>query len=73
MELRDKEDTMNFINDNPVLRVLSILLCFIVGLVLVFTGWMKTGQMEGLIQMLIGIGVLLVALAIYNHPFRDRK
>ena len=73
MELKAKEDTMNFINENPVLRVLSILLCFIVGLVLVYTGWTKTGELAGLIQMLIGVGVLLVALAIYNHPFRDRK
>ena len=64
---------MNFINENPVLRVLSILLCFLAGLVLVFTGWMKTGEMSGLIQMLIGVGVLLLALAIYNHPFRDKK
>ena len=64
---------MNFINDNPILRVGSILLCFLLGLFLVFTGWEKTGQMEGLLQMLVGVGVLLVALAIYNHPFRDRK
>ena len=64
---------MNFINDNPILRVISILLCFLLGLFLVFTGWEKTGQMAGLIQMLIGVGVLLIALAIYNHPFRDRK
>ena len=73
MELKDKEDVMNFINDNPILRVISILLCFLLGLFLVFTGWEKTGQMAGLIQMLIGVGVLLIALAIYNHPFRDRK
>ena len=64
---------MNFINQNPVLRVLSILLCFLGGIALVLTGWMKTGEIEGLIQMIIGVGVLLVALAIYNHPFRDRK
>ena len=64
---------MNFINDNPILRVLSILLCFLLGLFWVFTGWAKTGQMEGLLQMLAGVGVLLVALAIYNHPFRDKK
>ena len=64
---------MKFINENPILRVLSILLFFITGLVLVFTGWMKTGELSGLIQMLIGVGVLLIALAIYNHPFRDKK
>ncbi|MBR5316677.1 MAG: hypothetical protein IKU39_02135 [Lachnospiraceae bacterium] len=64
---------MKFINENPVLRVASILVCFIVGLVLVFTGWKQTGELGGLIQMLIGVGVLLTALAIYNYPYRDKK
>ena len=61
---------MKFINDNPVLRVVSILACFIIGLVLVITGWMQTGELGGLIQMLIGVGVLLIALAIYNDPYK---
>ena len=61
---------MKFINDNPVLRVASILTCFVVGLVLVITGWQQTGELGGLIQMLIGVGVLLTALAIYNDPYR---
>ena len=64
---------MKFINENPVLRVASILVCFIVGLVLVFTGWKQTGELGGLIQMLIGVVVLLTALAIYNYPYRDKK
>lgn len=61
---------MKFINDNPVLRVASILICFVLGLVLVFTGWKQTGELGGLIQMLIGVGVLLVAIAIYNDPYK---
>ena len=61
---------MKFINDNPVLRVASILLCFVGGLVLVFTGWQQTGELGGLIQMIVGVGVLLIALAIYNHPYK---
>ena len=64
---------MKFINDNPVLRVASILVCFIGGLVLVFTGWQQTGELGGLIQMLIGVGVLLASLAIYNEPYCDRR
>ena len=64
---------MKLINENPVLRVLSILCCFIVGLVLVFTGWKQTGELGGLIQMLIGVGILLMAIAIYNYPYRDKK
>lgn len=64
---------MNFINENPILRVASITICFIAGLVLVFTGWKMTGQLNGLIQMLIGVGVLILALAIYNYPYRDKR
>lgn len=64
---------MNFINENPILRTVSILVCFLAGLVLVFTGWKQTGELSGLIQMLVGVGVLLVALAIYNYPYRDKR
>ena len=61
---------MKFINDNPILRVASILICFLGGFVLVITGWQQTGELGGLIQMLIGVGVLLIALGIYNYPYR---
>lgn len=64
---------MNLINDNPIFRVLSILLCFITGMGLVITGWQRTGELGGLIQMVIGVGVLLLALAVYNYPFRCKK
>ena len=64
---------MNFINENPILRMASITICFIAGLVLVFTGWKMTGELNGLIQMLIGVGVLILALAIYNYPYRDKR
>ena len=64
---------MKFINDNPVLRVTSILVCFLAGIILVFTGWKQTGDLGGLIQMLIGVAVLLVALAIYNEPYSDKR
>lgn len=64
---------MKFINENPVLRVASILVCFLVGVILVFTGWKQTGDLGGLIQMLIGVAVLLLALAIYNEPYSDKR
>jgi len=64
---------MKFLDDNPAIRIGAILICFIGGLVLVYTGWLKTGDLGGLIQMVIGVGVLLIALAIYNHPYRDKK
>ena len=64
---------MKFINENPVLRVASILVCFLAGVILVFTGWNQTGDLGGLIQMLIGVAVLLLALAIYNEPYSDKR
>ncbi|MBR5566187.1 MAG: hypothetical protein IKW08_08515 [Roseburia sp.] len=64
---------MKFINENPVLRVASILVCFLAGVILVFTGWKQTGDLGGLIQMLIGVAVLLLALAIYNEPYSDKR
>lgn len=64
---------MKFINENPVLRVASILVCFLLGVILVFTGWKQTGELGGLIQMLIGVAVLLLALAIYNEPYSDKR
>ena len=64
---------MKFINENPVLRVASILICFLAGVILVFTGWKQTGDLGGLIQMLIGVAVLLLALAIYNEPYSDKR
>ena len=64
---------MNFINENPILRMASITICFIAGLVLVFTGWKMTGQMAGLIKMLVGVAFLLVSLKIYNIAFEDSK
>ena len=64
---------MKFINENPVLRVASISVCFLLGVILVFTGWKQTGDLGGLIQMLIGVAVLLLALAIYNEPYSDKR
>ena len=64
---------MKFINENPVLRVASISVCFLLGVILVFTGWKQTGDLGGLIQMLIGVAVLLLALSIYNEPYSDKR
>lgn len=64
---------MKYINENPILRVLSILILSLSGMVLVITGWLRTGELGGLIQMVIGVGVLLLALAVYNYPYRCKK
>ena len=64
---------MEFFKENPGIRVLLILISVIVALFLVFTGWQMTGQMGGLIKMIVGVGFLLVALKIYNITFEDPK
>jgi hypothetical protein len=64
---------MKYITEHPILRMLLILLFFLSGIILVITGWKKTGELEGLIQMVVGVGGLLLALAVYNYPYRCRK
>ena len=32
-----------------------------------------TGQMNGLLIMIVGLILLVLALAIYNKPFQDKK
>ena len=52
------------------LRVILIALFFVVGLVLTIVGWKMTGKLEGLGLMLLGIVLLLVALFVYNAPYK---
>ena len=60
---------MNFWKEHVVLRLVLIAAFFVVGLVLVISGWKMTGEMAGLIRMVIGVLMLLVALYIYNKPY----
>ena len=60
---------MNFWKEHVVLRLVLIAAFFVVGLVLVIGGWKMTGEMDGLIRMVIGVLLLLVALYIYNKPY----
>ena len=64
---------MEFFKENPKIRILLILVSFIVAIFLVITGWQMTGQMAGLIKMIVGVAFLLVALKIYNINFEDTK
>ena len=64
---------MKFWKEHTALRVSLIALLFIVGLALVIGGWSMTGQMSGLIIMIVGLVLLIAALAIYNRPFQDPK
>ncbi len=64
---------MNFWKEHTALRVCLIALLFVAGLALVLWGWTMTGQMTGLLIMIVGLILLVLALAIYNKPFQDKK
>ena len=55
------------------MRAAFIAAFFVVGLILVFTGWKMTGELAGLGLMIFGVVLLLAALFIYNKPFETRK
>ena len=61
---------MNFWKEHTTLRGVLILLFFVIGMVLTIVGWKMTGKLEGLGLMLVGIVLLLVALFVYNAPYR---
>ena len=64
---------MEFFKQNPGIRIILILVSFVIAIFLVITGWQMTGQMAGLIKMMVGVAFLLVALKIYNINFEDPK
>lgn len=55
------------------LRALLMFIFVVVGLALVIIGWQMTGEMTGLIIMIVGVILLLTALLLYNKPFEDPK
>ena len=64
---------MEFFKENPRIRMIFITVSFVIAIFLVITGWQMTGQMVGLIKMIVGVAFLLVALKIYNITFEDPK
>ena len=64
---------MEFFKENPGVRVAVIAVSFVLAIFLVVTGWQLTGQMAGLIKMIVGVAFLLVALKAYNITFEDPK
>mgnify|MGYP003425371606 CR=1 FL=1 len=64
---------MKFWKDHAALRIVLMVLFFVVGLALVLYGWSLTGQMTGLILMLVGIILMLTTLLIYNQRFASRS
>ena len=64
---------MNFWKDHVKLRITLMLLFFVVGLALVLIGWSMTGEMTGLILMLVGIILMLTTLFLYNKAYQTPK
>ena len=62
---------MEFLKENPGIRILLIVVSFVIAIFLVITGWKMTGEMAGLIKMVAGVAFLLVALKIYNITFEE--
>ena len=61
---------MDFWKNHTTLRGVLIVLFFALGMILTVAGWKMTGKLEGLGLMLVGIILLLVALFVYNAPYR---
>ena len=61
---------MNFWKNHLGLRATLIILFAAVGMILTLVGWKMTGKLEGLGLMLLGIILLLVALFVYNAPYK---
>ena len=64
---------MNFWKEHSQLRIILMLITFVLGMVLIIRGWMMTGQMAGLVLMLVGVALILATLYLYNARFADRK
>ena len=60
-----------FWKEHVALRITLIALAFILGMVLIVAGWKLTGQLKGLVIMLAGLLLLLLALYLYNKPYQD--
>lgn len=64
---------MAFWKEHPALRIVVIAVLFVLAITLVIVGWTMTGELAGLGIMILGVALLLAALAIYNKPFEDGK
>ena len=63
---------MQFWKNHPALRIVLMAVLFAAAMVLVIAGWKMTGELAGLGIMVVGVFLLLVVLAIYNEPYRDK-
>ena len=63
---------MEFWKNHPALRIVLMAVLFVAAMALVIAGWKMTGELAGLGIMVAGVFLLLVVLAIYNEPYRDK-
>ena len=63
---------MEFWKNHPALRIVLMTVLFAAAMALVIAGWKMTGELAGLGIMVVGVFLLLVVLAIYNEPYRDK-
>lgn len=63
---------MQFWKNHPALRIVLMAVLFVVAMAMVVGGWQMTGELAGLGIMVVGVFLLLVVLAIYNEPYRDK-
>lgn len=63
---------MQFWKNHPALRIVLMAVLFAAAMALVIAGWKMTGELAGLGIMVVGVFLLLVVLAIYNEPYRDK-
>ncbi|MEG1857506.1 MAG: hypothetical protein RR216_02105 [Pseudoflavonifractor sp.] len=64
---------MKFWKEHAPLRIALLLVLFGAGIGAIIVGESMTGKMTGLLIMLLGLALLLAALALYNKPFEDPK
>ena len=64
---------MNYWENHLKLRSLLMLVTFAAGIGLLVFGWTLTGQMRGLLLMLLGVAFLLTTLNLYNQRFQEPK
>ena len=63
---------MEFWKNHLALRIVLMAVLFVAAMALVIAGWKMTGELAGLGIMVVGVFLLLVVLAIYNEPYRDK-
>jgi len=64
---------MKFLKEHASVRFVLIVAFFAVGMVLTVVGWKMTGQLKGLLIMLLGVVLLLSALFVYNKPYQGKS